>query len=114
MCVAEGYRVDELMARQSRRILLSALDRMVYSSANYWVVMLSDLAAALAFLALGLNRFSGPWLAASPSWGSCLVDCSSTSCIGGSCTAHLLWRGAVTPNTTQSPERSSARHSSSS
>ncbi len=52
------------MARQSRRILLSALDRMVYSSANYWVVMLSDLAAALAFLALGLNRFSGPWLVA--------------------------------------------------
>ena len=37
---------------------------MVYSSANYWVVMLSDLAAALAFLALGLNRFSGPWIVA--------------------------------------------------
>ena len=38
--------------------------RMVYSSGNYWVVMLSDLAAALAFLALGLNRFSGPWVVA--------------------------------------------------
>jgi sterol desaturase/sphingolipid hydroxylase (fatty acid hydroxylase superfamily) len=37
---------------------------MVYSSANYWVVMLSDLAAALAFLALGLNRFSGSWVVA--------------------------------------------------
>ena len=52
------------MAIQSGRILLGALDRMVYSSANYWVVMLSDLAAALAFLALGLERFSGPWLVA--------------------------------------------------
>ena len=50
------------MATQSGRILLGALDRMVYSSANYWVVMLSDLAAALIFLALGLNRFSGPWV----------------------------------------------------
>jgi sterol desaturase/sphingolipid hydroxylase (fatty acid hydroxylase superfamily) len=52
------------MATQSGRILLGALDRMVCSSANYWVGMLSDLAAALAFLALGLNRFSGPWLVA--------------------------------------------------
>ena len=52
------------MATQSGRMLLGALDRMVYSSANYWVVMLSDLAAALAFLALGLNRFSGSWVAA--------------------------------------------------
>jgi hypothetical protein len=56
--------VDELMAIQSRRILVGALDRIVCSSANYWVVMLSDLAAALAFLALGLNRFSGPWVVA--------------------------------------------------
>jgi sterol desaturase/sphingolipid hydroxylase (fatty acid hydroxylase superfamily) len=46
------------MATQSRRILVGAIDRMVYSSANYWVGMLGDLAAALAFLALGLNRFS--------------------------------------------------------
>jgi hypothetical protein len=52
------------MATQSGRILLGALDRMVYSSANYWVVMVSDLAAALAFLALGLNRFSGTWVVA--------------------------------------------------
>ena len=59
-----GYRVGELMATQSGRILLGALDRIVYSSANYWVAMLSDLAAALAFLALGLNRFSGPWVVA--------------------------------------------------
>jgi uncharacterized membrane protein len=59
-----GYKVDELMTTQSGRILLDALDRMVYSSANYRVVMLSDLAATLAFLALGLNRFSGPWVVA--------------------------------------------------
>ena len=62
--MANGYRVGELMATQSGRILLATLDRMVYSSANYWVVMLGDLAAALAFLALGLNRFSSPWVVA--------------------------------------------------
>jgi sterol desaturase/sphingolipid hydroxylase (fatty acid hydroxylase superfamily) len=56
--------VDELMATPSGRILLGALDRMVCSAVNYWVVMLSDLAAALAFLALGLNRFSGRWVVA--------------------------------------------------
>jgi sterol desaturase/sphingolipid hydroxylase (fatty acid hydroxylase superfamily) len=54
----------ELMTTQSGRILVGALDRIVYSSANYWAAMLSDLAAALAFLALGLNRFSGPWVVA--------------------------------------------------
>jgi sterol desaturase/sphingolipid hydroxylase (fatty acid hydroxylase superfamily) len=52
------------MAIQSGRMLVSALDRMVSSSANYWAAMFSDLAAALAFLGLGLNRFSGPWLVA--------------------------------------------------
>jgi hypothetical protein len=52
------------MTTQSGSILLGALDRMVYSAANYWVGMLSDLAAALAFLALGLHRFSGPWVLA--------------------------------------------------
>jgi sterol desaturase/sphingolipid hydroxylase (fatty acid hydroxylase superfamily) len=49
-----------MMTAQSGRILLGALDRIVHSSANYWVAMLSDVAAALAFLALGLSRFSGP------------------------------------------------------
>ena len=48
------------MATQSRRLRLGALDRIVSSAANYWAAMLSDLAAALAFLALGLHRFSGP------------------------------------------------------
>ena len=52
------------MATQSGRILLGALDRMVYSAANYWVGIFSDLAAALAFLTIGLNRFSGPWVVA--------------------------------------------------
>jgi hypothetical protein len=55
-CLANGYRVDELLTIQSGRILLGALDRIAYSAANYWVAMLCDLAAALAFLALGLNR----------------------------------------------------------
>jgi sterol desaturase/sphingolipid hydroxylase (fatty acid hydroxylase superfamily) len=52
------------MATQSRRLLRGALDRIVCSSANYWVTVLSDLAAALAFLALGLNWFSGPFVVA--------------------------------------------------
>ena len=52
------------MASQSGRILVGALDRIVSSSANYWAAMFSDLAAALAFLGLGLNLFSGPWLVA--------------------------------------------------
>ena len=52
------------MSTQSRRLPLGAVGRIVYSSANYWVAMLSDLAAALAFLALGLNRFSGPFIVA--------------------------------------------------
>ena len=64
VCGRMGNRVGELMATQSGSILLGALDRMVSSSANYWVVMLSDLAAALAFLAFGLHRFSGRWVVA--------------------------------------------------
>jgi sterol desaturase/sphingolipid hydroxylase (fatty acid hydroxylase superfamily) len=44
--------------------LLGGFDRIVYSSANYWVAMLCDLAAALAFLALGVHRFSGPFVVA--------------------------------------------------
>ena len=104
------------MATQSGRILAGALDRIVYSSANYWAAMLSDLAAALAFLALGLHRFSSPWVGAGGVViaGSCPQACSSTFCIGGSCTAHPPWPSAVTRNTTLSPERSSARRSSSS
>jgi sterol desaturase/sphingolipid hydroxylase (fatty acid hydroxylase superfamily) len=52
------------MATRSGRILAGTLDRMVHSSANYWVAMFSDLAAALAFLAFGLNRCSGRWVVA--------------------------------------------------
>ena len=105
------------MATQSGRILLGALDRMVSSSANYWVAMLSDLAAALAFLALGLHRFSGPWVVAGGvvivgfmSWG--LLEYVRASV--GPARPTLHGEARVTRNTTQSPERSSARRSSSS
>jgi sterol desaturase/sphingolipid hydroxylase (fatty acid hydroxylase superfamily) len=54
----------ELMTAQSGRSPVGALDRIVSSSANYWAAMLSDLVAALGFLALGLNRFSGSWVVA--------------------------------------------------
>ena len=47
------------------RSLIGAWDRTVHSSVNYWTAMLSDLAAALVFLALGLHRFSGRWVVAS-------------------------------------------------
>jgi len=54
----------ELMTAQSGRSLVGALNRIVSSSANYWAAMLSDLVAALGFLALGLHRFSGRWVVA--------------------------------------------------
>ena len=56
--------MGERMATRSGRMLVGTWDRMVYSSANYCAAMLNDLAAALAFLALGLHRFSGPWVVA--------------------------------------------------
>jgi sterol desaturase/sphingolipid hydroxylase (fatty acid hydroxylase superfamily) len=52
------------MAAQPGRILLDALDRIVCSSANYWVAMFGDLAAALAFFAFGLGRFPGRFVVA--------------------------------------------------
>src|SRR4029077_12627938 len=52
------------MATQSGRLVVGAFDRIGYSSANYWLAMLCDLAAALAFLAFGLNRFSGSFVVA--------------------------------------------------
>ena len=52
------------MAIQSEGMLIGAWDRAVHSAVNYWAAMLSDLAATLVFLALGLHRFSGPWVAA--------------------------------------------------
>jgi hypothetical protein len=52
------------MATQSGRILFGAIDRIVNSPANYRVAMLCDLAAALAFLVLGVTRFSGPFVVA--------------------------------------------------
>jgi sterol desaturase/sphingolipid hydroxylase (fatty acid hydroxylase superfamily) len=55
-----GVTVGDVMAAQPRRILLGALERMVYSSANYWIVLLSDIVCAMAFLVVGLRQFIGP------------------------------------------------------
>ena len=104
LCVRNGYRVGELMATQSRRLQRGALDRIVYSSANYWVTMLSDLAAALAFLALGLNWFSGPFVVAG---GVVIVGFMSSGLLEyvlhrWSCTSHL--------HTSNSSHRDRARH----
>ena len=54
----------ELMTAQSGRSRVGDLDRIVSSSVNYWAAMLSDLVAALGFVALGLHRFSGSWVVA--------------------------------------------------
>jgi sterol desaturase/sphingolipid hydroxylase (fatty acid hydroxylase superfamily) len=51
------------MTTRSGNDLLATLDRLFYSSANYRVMLLSDIAAALAFLFLGLHEFSGSALA---------------------------------------------------
>jgi len=75
---SQGRRVQSLCGRMGhRKILLGAFDRIVYSSANYWVAMLSDLAAALAFLVFGLNRFFGPRVAG----GVVIVGPMSRDCL---------------------------------
>jgi sterol desaturase/sphingolipid hydroxylase (fatty acid hydroxylase superfamily) len=48
------------MAAEPRGILLGTLERMVYSAANYWIVLVSDLVGATGFLIVGLYRFPGP------------------------------------------------------
>jgi len=53
------------MTTPSGTLRLAALDWFIYSSANYWAAMFSDLAAALVFLVLGLHRFSGHIVVAS-------------------------------------------------
>jgi sterol desaturase/sphingolipid hydroxylase (fatty acid hydroxylase superfamily) len=55
-----GVTVNEVMAAQPRRSLLGTLERMVHSAANYWIGLFSDIGCALAFLIIGLHRFSGP------------------------------------------------------
>jgi sterol desaturase/sphingolipid hydroxylase (fatty acid hydroxylase superfamily) len=37
---------------------------MVYSAANYWIVLVGDVLGALAFLVLGARWFSGSWIVA--------------------------------------------------
>lgn len=49
---------------QPRSLRLDAVDRIVDSAINYRLGMVSDLAAALAFLLLGLHRFVGSQTAA--------------------------------------------------
>jgi sterol desaturase/sphingolipid hydroxylase (fatty acid hydroxylase superfamily) len=55
-----GVTVGDVMAAQPRRILVRALERMVYSAANYWVGLLSDILCAMGFLVVGLHQFFGP------------------------------------------------------
>ncbi|MDO8793760.1 MAG: hypothetical protein Q7J25_03980 [Vicinamibacterales bacterium] len=49
---------------QPRSLRLDAVDRIVDSAINYRLGMVSDLAAALAFLLLGLHRLVGSQTAA--------------------------------------------------
>jgi sterol desaturase/sphingolipid hydroxylase (fatty acid hydroxylase superfamily) len=46
-------------ATRSGNILLAAAERMIYSAANYWLVLASDVVGALIFLIAGIRRFSG-------------------------------------------------------
>jgi 4-hydroxysphinganine ceramide fatty acyl 2-hydroxylase len=55
---------------------LGAVDRMAYSATNYRVGMCGDLAAALALLALGIHRFSGPWIVAGGAVLAGFLSCS--------------------------------------
>jgi 4-hydroxysphinganine ceramide fatty acyl 2-hydroxylase len=51
--------VGEATATRSGNIVLTAAERMIYSAANYWLVVASDVVAALLFLIIGIRRFSG-------------------------------------------------------
>jgi 4-hydroxysphinganine ceramide fatty acyl 2-hydroxylase len=51
-------------AARSQSAGFGVVDRMVHSAINYRAGMCGDLTAALALLALGLHRFSGPWTVA--------------------------------------------------
>jgi sterol desaturase/sphingolipid hydroxylase (fatty acid hydroxylase superfamily) len=52
------------MLAASWKTILDVFERTVYSSLNYRLGLLTDVAAAAAFLVLGLYRFSGPPLLA--------------------------------------------------
>ncbi len=49
----------EATATRPGNILLTGVERMIYSAANYWLVLASDVAGALIFLIAGIRRFSG-------------------------------------------------------
>ena len=104
------------MATESGRNLIGALDRIVCSSANYWAAMLSDLAAALAFLAFGLNRFSGPWVVAGGGVIVGFMSCGLLEYVVHRWVLHgpasMVKRGHAQHHA--EPRGSSARHSSSS
>jgi 4-hydroxysphinganine ceramide fatty acyl 2-hydroxylase len=51
--------VSEATGTRSGNIVLIAAERMIYSAANYWLVVASDVVGALLFLILGIRRFSG-------------------------------------------------------
>jgi 4-hydroxysphinganine ceramide fatty acyl 2-hydroxylase len=51
--------VGEATASRSGNIVLTAAERMIYSAANYWLVVASDVVGALIFLIAGVRRFSG-------------------------------------------------------
>jgi 4-hydroxysphinganine ceramide fatty acyl 2-hydroxylase len=53
----DGRRVGE--ATRSGNIVFTAAERMIYSAANYWLVVASDVVGALLFLIIGVRRFSG-------------------------------------------------------
>jgi hypothetical protein len=64
---------------------------MAHSSANYWVAMLSDLAAALALLAFGLSRFDGPYaVAGALSYGRKAALFASRAFLGYEGVVHFL------------------------
>jgi hypothetical protein len=43
-----------------RTLLFRTVDRMIDSPTHYWVVMVSDVVWALAFLAVGWVQYTGP------------------------------------------------------
>ena len=47
------------MSAPSRNILLTTVERLIYSAPNYWFVLISDVAGAAGFLVFGIRHLSG-------------------------------------------------------